>query len=109
MNRPLAIPTEAALRWRYHHSVGQPGQVYLEEDDGVRPYLYANRLQLGTLTTRIGLGETLRPPSVILLEHLPDRLRLLELEYGGPSAVAARELFSRRLDPTGELASPVLP
>lgn len=88
---------------------GQPWQVYVEEPDGGRTYLYAQRLQLGPLVMRVTLAEDSARPTVVLLEHLPDRIRLFEVEYGGPSDVSITEVFNRRVDPTGEVASPHLP
>jgi hypothetical protein len=85
---------------------GQPWQVYVESPDGERTYVYAQRLQLGTLTMRVSRGET---PTVVLLEHLPDRLRVLEATYAGPGAVSVTVGFERDLDPRGETASPALP
>lgn len=88
---------------------GQPWQVYVEEDGGERTYLYARFVQLGTVTIRIGLPEAGKPASVILLEHLPDRISLHELEYRGPGHVQPVQRFVRSLDPTGEVSTPSLP
>ena len=88
---------------------GQPWQVYVEEQDGSRTRVYAQRLQLGALTMRIALDEPDRPPAIILLEHLPDRLRIFEVSYAGPDEISVAERFRRNLDPTGETASPHLP
>src|SRR5690554_5111771 len=63
---------------------GQPWQVYVEAADGTRRYVYAQRLQLGALTMRLALDEAGDPASIVLFEHLPDRLRLFEAFYGGP-------------------------
>lgn len=88
---------------------GQPWQVYVEESGGERTYLYARFVQLGSVTMRIGLGEEGRPPSVVVVEHVPDRLAVYELQYSGPSRVELVHRYERLLDPTGELASPALP
>jgi hypothetical protein len=88
---------------------GQPWQVYVEEQDGTRTYVYARRLQLGTLTMRLGRGGEGEPSSIVLLEHLPDRLSLYEASYEGPGRVSAAVRFQRDLDPRGDLASPRLP
>lgn len=88
---------------------GQPWQVYVEDTDRARTYLYAQRLQLGSLVMRLALAEDSARPAIVLLEHLPDRIRLFEVEYGGPSDVSIAEVYNRRLDPAGELASPHLP
>lgn len=88
---------------------GQPWQVYIEAPDGSRTYVYAQRLQLGALTMRVGLGEAGQPATLVLLEHLPDRLSLYEASYRGPARVSVATRFQRALDPNGETASPSLP
>ena len=88
---------------------GQPWQVYVETPDGQRTYLYAQRLQLGTLAMRVGLGESGHPATVLLVEHLPDRLSLYEASYHGPDSMSVVVLAQRNLDPRGETASPALP
>ncbi|HEX9165371.1 MAG TPA: hypothetical protein VF862_05645 [Gemmatimonadales bacterium] len=88
---------------------GQPWQVYVEAPDGRRTRVYAQRLQLGTLTLRLGLAGPGQPATVVLLEHLPDRLSLYEAWYAGPDRVAVAVRFQRDLDPRGETASPRLP
>lgn len=88
---------------------GQPWQVYVEEVGGERTYLYARFVQLGTVTMRVGLPEAGRPASVILLEHLPDRIGVHEVQYRGPGDVKTVQRFVRSLDPTGEVSSPSLP
>jgi hypothetical protein len=88
---------------------GQPWQVYIETPDGQRTYVYAQRLQLGTLAMRVGLGANGRPATVLLVEHLPDRLSLYEASYHGPDSTSVVVLAQRNLDPRGETASPALP
>lgn len=87
---------------------GQPWQVYVEDRTGARTYLYAQRLQLGTLTMRVTRGEG-DPPVVVLLEHLPDRMRVVEASYRGPGLVSVAVRYQGDLDPRGETASPQLP
>jgi hypothetical protein len=87
---------------------GQPWQVYVEEEDGRRTYVYARFVQLGTVTLRLGTPEDGRA-SVVLLEHLPDRLGVYEVAYEGPGRATAAVRFERALDPAGELAGPALP
>lgn len=88
---------------------GQPWQVYIEAQDGARTYVYAQRLQLGTLTMRVGRRGAGQPASVVLLEHLPDRLSLYEVSYAAPDHASVVVRFQRDLDPHGETASPQLP
>jgi murein DD-endopeptidase MepM/ murein hydrolase activator NlpD len=77
---------------------GQPWQVYVEAPDSGRTYVYAQRLQLGTLAMRVGRADADRPGSVILLEQLPDRLSIYEVFYLGPDSVSAAATFQRDLD-----------
>lgn len=88
---------------------GQPWQVYVEEASGERTYLYARFVQLGAVTMRIGLPERGAGATIVLLEHLPDRLSVHEIEYRAPGDFAALPRFVRAVDPTGEVSSPSLP
>jgi hypothetical protein len=88
---------------------GQPWQVYIEAPDGRRTYIFAQRLQLGSLTMRLGQSDSQDTTTVILLVHLPDKLSLYEASYRGPSRVSVTTRFQRDLDPGGDLASPQLP
>lgn len=88
---------------------GQPWQVYVEAADGKRTHVYAQRLQLGTLMMRVGLGDGRQAATVVLLEQLPDQLSVYEVSYLGPGRVSVAERFRRVLDPRGETASPQLP
>lgn len=89
---------------------GQPWQVYVESATGARTYLYSQRLQLGTLTMRLAQPEPGQRPSIVLLEHLPDRIRVIEAAYPmGGGALSTTLRFERTLDPRGDIASPQLP
>jgi hypothetical protein len=88
---------------------GQQWQVYIEEPDGTRTHIYAQFVQLGTVTLRVGADSTGAPASVILVEHLPDRLGVYEVTYTAPGRTTTRAAFERRLDPRGDQASPRLP
>lgn len=88
---------------------GQPWQVYVEAEEGERTYLYAQRLQIGTLTLRLSQGSDGQGSTIILLEHLPDQLTLYEAVYAGPQDVSVSVEFQRILNPRGETASPRFP
>jgi hypothetical protein len=88
---------------------GQPWQVYVEHVDSSRTYLYAQRLQLGTLTLRVTRADSAARPAILLIEHLPDRLRVIELVMTDAARPAIASLFERALDPRGETAGPRLP
>ncbi len=97
------------IRGRPAWDDGQPWQVYIEDAAGQRTHVYAQRLQLGTLTMRVTRAEAGQPATIVLLEHLPDQLSLYEISYAGPDAATATVRFQRGLDPRGEIASPRLP
>ena len=88
---------------------GQPWQAYVEEADGTRTYLYSRFVQLGSVTMRLGVPEGERGPSVVLLEHLPDRMALYEAEYRGAGDASVVARFERSLDPRGEGTTPLPP
>lgn len=97
------------IRGRPAWDDGQPWQVYVEHQDSSRTYLYAQRLQLGTLTLRVTRADSAGTPSILLIEHLPDRLRLIELGIRDSSRAVISSFFERALDPRGEAAGPRLP
>jgi len=88
---------------------GQPWQVYIEEGDSTRTYVFARYVQLGTLAMRVGEAVDGKPASVVLIEHLPDHLGVYEVVYEGPQRTSIIQRFERMLDPRGDLASPRLP
>jgi hypothetical protein len=88
---------------------GQPWQVYIEERDSTRTYVYAQFVQLGTVTMRIGEASDGKRASIVLIEHLPDRIGLYEVDYEGPGRASLVQRFERTLDPRGDIASPRLP
>lgn len=88
---------------------GQPWQVYIESPGGDRTYVYAQRLQLGTLTMRVSFADSGQASSIVLLEQLPDRITVYEATYDGPSDARVETRFQRMLDPRGPLAGPQLP
>jgi hypothetical protein len=88
---------------------GQPWQAYVETADGTRTYLYAQRLQLGTLTMRVSTADSTGASSIVLLEQLPDRMTVYEARYDSAGAAKMTVRFQRRLDPRGPAAAPQLP
>ncbi|MGI8844477.1 MAG: hypothetical protein ACR2HZ_12305 [Gemmatimonadaceae bacterium] len=88
---------------------GQPWQVYVESADSTRQYIYSQRLQLGTLSMRVGVSEGGQPASIVLLEQLPHQIGVYESVYLGPDSITTTARFRRELDPRGQSASPMLP
>lgn len=108
MAEKIVLATEVELvRGRPAWNDGHHWQVYVESPDGVRTQLYTQRLQLGTLTLRLtsGTGE----PKILLVEHLPDGIKVYEIEYKGAGQTEQRVALHRQLDPSGNLASPSHP
>jgi hypothetical protein len=88
---------------------GQPWQVYIESPDGGRTYVYAQRLQLGTLTMRVSRGEQGLPSSIVLLEQLPSLMSVYEAWFTPDGSLTTATRFQRELDPVGQTAAPTLP
>ena len=99
----------ALIRSRPVWDDGQQWQVYVEEPDSTRTYIYAQFVQLGTVTLRVGEAVDGRRASIVLIEHLPDRLGVYETEYQAPGRHSTTHRFVRTLDPRGDVASPKLP
>ena len=97
------------IRGRPAWDDGQPWQAYVEEADGSRTYVFARFVQLGTLTLRLSAREGPDRPVVVLLEQLPDRLSVYEVEYSGPRKVRVTAPYERDLDVSGDVSSPALP
>lgn len=104
----LAARTET-YRGRTLWDDGQPWQLYVEDADGSRTLIFSHYVQLGMLTMRVTRPEELEHQAIVLLEHLPDRMTLYEIDYAAPGAQTVRRIYRRGLDPRGEIASPRLP
>ena len=83
---------------------GQPWQVYVEDASGQRSYLYAQRLQLGTLTMRLTQRDSTGNASIVMLEQLPHRMSVYQATYHGASRTQVVLLLQRDLDATGDTA-----
>jgi hypothetical protein len=97
----------------YHGRVlwndGQVWQVYIEEPDGTRTYVYKQFLQLGSVLARRARPEAPRPgaaakqaqpqpPTILLLEQLPQRFSAYEVRYAGPGKASVVEVMRRDYD-----------
>lgn len=101
------LPVDPAIPPAAAGEDGQPWQVYVETETGERTYLYAQRLQIGTLTLRLSHGSEGQGSTVLLLEHLPDQLTVYEASYAGPQDVSVAVGFQRTLDPRRDGQSPL--
>jgi hypothetical protein len=97
----------------YHGTVlwndGQVWEVYVEEPDGTRTYVYKQFLQLGSVLARLARPEAARPaqagqqtppppPTILLLEQVPQRFSAYEVRYAGPGQAKVVELMHRDYD-----------
>jgi hypothetical protein len=82
---------------------GQLWQVYVEEPDGTRTYVYARFLQMGTLEgmTSPGPGRT---RLVTLVEQTPGAYILYEVRYRGPGRAEVVRRRQRDLNPQAGFA-----
>jgi hypothetical protein len=88
---------------------GHQWQVYVEGSNGSTTRVYARFLPNGKLTARISPPDGGVRPTVLLLEEMPDRLRVHEFRYRGPGAVDVWTRVDRRLDPATQLTGSPLP
>jgi hypothetical protein len=79
---------------------GHRWQVYVEEQDGRRTYLYARFLPNGKLLAAVADAASGTTPAIVLLEQTRFMLGAYELAYRGPAQVALLGRFQRSLDPT---------
>lgn len=96
----LANRPGAYARWTDGASLSSPeNRVFRVRTapGGGRTYLYAQRLQLGTLTLRVGSTDPPWWATVILLEEFPERLSVYEVSCFGPDSVAVAVRFRRDL------------
>lgn len=107
--RILLTARVESYRGRLAWDDGQPWQIYIQDPDGQRTYVYSRRLQLGTLSMRITSGAEDSKPAIVFIEHTPDQLNVYEASYEAPGRASTMLQFQRDLDPRGDLASPRLP
>lgn len=74
---------------------GQPWQVYVEEADGQRTYLYSRWVQIGTL--EVGISEEKGQPSVVILERQGFSFSLYRIYYGGPGVQRVESIGAAQL------------
>ncbi|HST60780.1 MAG TPA: hypothetical protein VLK84_18915 [Longimicrobium sp.] len=79
---------------------GQPWQLYVEEADGTRTYVYRRWVQLGTVEAHVASrapGE--KGLDLLIVENTPGDLRVYEVRYAGPGRVTSVERLARRILP----------
>ncbi len=78
---------------------GHRWQLYFEEADSTRTYIYARFLPFGKLEASVTIPDEEKMPTVVLREITPHTLGLYEVRYSGPRrSWSVRHLY-RDLDP----------
>ncbi len=83
---------------------GQAWQLYIEEPDTTRTYVYARMVQLGRVTAHLTYAAPDQGPTIMIMEQTPQELRIYEVTYRGIQQVEVDELVQRRLDPANGFA-----
>lgn len=83
---------------------GQPWQVYVQEADGKRTYVYSRWVQIGTL--EVGISEDYGKPSVVILERQGFSVSLYRIHYGGPGVQKAELIGGAQLSDRTSLHIP---
>lgn len=84
---------------------GQPWQVYVEEIDGKKTYVYSRWVQIGTL--EVGISEDHGKPSVVILERQGFSVSLYRIHYGGPGVQKAELIGGAQLNDRPSLHIPL--
>jgi len=85
---------------------GHRWQVYVEEADGARTYLYARFLPNGKLTAELTQPESAKAPTVTLLEQSPTNIALYEIAYNGAGKAEIATQLVRNIRPGTFSGSP---
>jgi hypothetical protein len=80
---------------------GHRWQVYVEERDGTRTYVYARFLPNGKLEADLARPDSGAPPTIVLLEQTPYALGVYEVRYLGPGRATIVGRFERRFEQGG--------
>jgi hypothetical protein len=78
---------------------GHAWQLYVEESDGTRTYVYTQFVPFGLVEALVTNAAPGQSPAIMLIEHTPQRVRISEIVYSGPNQIQAREVVQRELDP----------
>ena len=85
---------------------GHRWQVYVEEPEGARTYLYARFLPNGKLTAELTQPESTAGPTLTLVEQTPASIAVYEIAYNGAGKAELVTRFERSLRPGTFSGSP---
>jgi hypothetical protein len=80
--------------WDHGHS----WQVYIEEADSTRTYVYAHFLPNGKLDASVTVPDEEKLPTIVLQENTPYTIGIYEVRYLGPQRVRSVRHLYRELD-----------
>ena len=78
---------------------GHRWQLYFEEADSTRTYVYARFLPFGKLEASATVPDEENKPTVVLREITPHTLGVYEVRYSGPQRSSSVRHLHRELDP----------
>ena len=78
---------------------GHRWQVYFEEADSTRTYVYARFLPNGKLEASVTVPDQEKMPTVVLREVTPHVMGIYEVRYSGPQKAWSVRHLHRELDP----------
>jgi hypothetical protein len=78
---------------------GHRWQLYFEEADSTRTYVYARFLPMGKLEASLTVPDEEKMPTVVLHEITPHTLGIYEIRYSGPQRGQSVRHLHRELDP----------
>lgn len=88
---------------------GHRWQVYIEEADATRTYVYARFLPNGKLEARVAVPGQDSLPTIVLQEITPYALGIYEVRYLGPGRILSLRHLHRELDRASFFAQDPLP
>ena len=91
----VALDARGAPLWEDGHR----WQLYFEEPDSTRTYVYARFLPFGKLEASVAVPYEGKTPTVVLRESTPHALGIYEVWYSGPRRSRSVHHIQRTLDP----------
>ena len=77
---------------------GQTWQVYVQEPNGRRTYVYSRFVQLGDVEVLTTSAESEKGNAILILERTPHAFSVYEVHYRGYESFRAVQLISREID-----------
>lgn len=98
----VSVDAKGQPMWEHGHR----WQVYVEEPDGTRTYLYARFLPNGKLTAELTQPQSTNAPTLTLVEQTPTNIAVYEIAYNGVGDAEIGMRFERNLRSPTFVGSP---